>query len=96
MHSTFRDDNGNLLIIDLTICNQLLTLVNLYGPNTDTPIFYMLILQRLKLVNNTSHILGGDWNLVLNPSFNICRGCRQGDPLSPYICILCVEILGEN
>ena len=67
IHNTFKDNNGNLLILDMEIDKQKITFVNLYGPNKDDPTFYENLLNRVIRFGNNSVIMVGDWNLLLNP-----------------------------
>ena len=39
-HKQIIDESGNYTVLDITIFNQILTLINLYGPNNDEPILF--------------------------------------------------------
>ena len=68
-----QDNNGNLLILNCKICDKNITLINIYGPNRDSPTFYQDVNNRMSKYDDTLFIIAGDFNLILNPdidSFN--------------------------
>ena len=46
-------ENGNMLVVDIKISDLHLKLINLYGPNKDTPAFY----QNLESIIETSTVI---------------------------------------
>ena len=66
----FRDQTGNLLILDIEIEKHRITLVTLYGPNSDDPDFYEKLNKTIINFGNSDIIAVGDWNLLLNPDID--------------------------
>ena len=64
VHDSINDINGRFIILDISIYDQRLTMVCLYGHNTDTPEFFSDILNKCVKFSNSSILLCGDWNVV--------------------------------
>ena len=62
----FHDKEGRLVILDVIAFESILTLVNIYAPNTDDPAFFDSVLTQLDQFECQSIIWGGDFNCVLH------------------------------
>ena len=70
INKIFRDQTGNVLIVDIKLSNKSITLINIYGPNKDTPDFYSDLEKNIVEFANNDIIIVGDWNLLLNPEID--------------------------
>lgn len=64
------DENGNYIIVDITVSSKRMTLVNLYGPNRDDPNFFQNISNYIEDIGNNDVIICGDYNCVLDPDLD--------------------------
>ena len=64
IHNHISDPEGNYLIADISVEQNRFTLVNLYGPNKDTPSFFDTLINTANTIGNTSLIICGDFNTV--------------------------------
>ena len=69
LHDKVADLDGNKLILNISINNKRLTLINIYGPNKDIPECYEIIKNDIFTYGNNI-ILAGDFNLVLDPEID--------------------------
>ena len=67
LHKEKKDNNGNLLALDLSINEHRVTLINIYGPNTDSPEFFKAIRDILIDLDNLYFVICGDYNIALKP-----------------------------
>ena len=75
IHSHISDPDGNYIIVALTIDDNRLTLVCLYGPNKDCPEFFTTVIRHIETLNNNTSILCGDFNVVQDPDLDYYNYC---------------------
>ena len=61
-----KDDEGNLLILEIQIQTFSFVLAVVYGPNNDSPAFYSSLKDKLFQTNGSPIICCGVWSLVLD------------------------------
>lgn len=64
IHNYTSDPQGNYIVSDITVDDNRFTLINLYGPNKDTPVFFENIMNIAETFDNANLIICGDFNTV--------------------------------
>ena len=76
VHNSNINDEGRFIILDLTLYNQRITFVCLYGHNKEKHSLFSKILQIIVSFENTSIIMCGDLNVAQDinlDNYNIMR-----------------------
>ena len=93
MHNVVKDSNGRFIMLDLTIFNTRFTLAGVYGPNMDSPDFFINLQRHIEQIGNTTVIIVGDWNVVLDYKIDTKGLVRQNNPKSQaQINTLCQDL----
>lgn len=85
LHKEICDSQGRYIILDITINDVRLTLVNLYGPNKDEPIFFKVLKTKLEEFKNSKIVIGGYFNVVQNYHLDTSNLQNRNNPKSHEI-----------
>jgi exonuclease III len=67
LHKEEKDNSGNFIVLDVTLAEKRMTIINIYGPNKDSPDFFKNVVETAERVGNDCYIFCGDFNFVMNP-----------------------------
>ena len=70
IHRQLCDENGNFVLIDLSVSKNRFTLATAYFPKSDKPTFIEHLFSAIDSFDNNSYMLCGDFNLVLDPEID--------------------------
>ena len=85
--------NGNLLALDIQLDSKRLTLVTIYGPNHDSPLFYENLQAVVEDIGNHDVIIVGDFNTVLDPELDYSNYIAVKNPRTRHKILEVIDLL---
>ena len=82
-----KDQNGNLVMLDISINNMIFRLFNVYAPNTDSPTFFHELDTLIQEGAQDYTLICGDLNLNLNANMDACNDKHINNPQSRRVLI---------
>lgn len=76
-NTTITDPEGRFIIINISINNNPITIVCIYGPNSDDSSFFHNLFSSISNLSFCPVIIGGDFNTVINPSLDKSKTPRK-------------------
>ena len=70
----YTDSQGRMLIVDIEYQGLNISVCNIYAPNDDDVGFFTQVFAQLNNTGSFNRIIGGDFNLVLNPTIDKLGG----------------------
>ena len=65
-----KDEDGNLICVDLSLSDMSLRLINIYALNTDSPEFFNKVKEMIEANFQDHIVICGDYNLALDPTLD--------------------------
>ena len=66
VYSVIEDENGQFVMADVSINDYRFSIVNVYGPNEDSPNYYEQVFKHIDTMGNCELMIMSDFNLTLN------------------------------
>ena len=80
-----KDDSGRMIIVLAEIQSQKLILANIYAPNVDDQDFFFDLERKLQAAGDQAVVLGGDFNLLMDPALDQSGAVLRRVPKSSMI-----------
>lgn len=74
---TYKDTNGNYLVVEVEIENEIYEIVNIYAPMTPARRAELFTFLDQDSNGKTNRIIGGDWNVIENYTLDCTGGSKN-------------------